>query len=150
MKRFNPQTFSGILIWAQALMLAVPNVALSAAGQLPPVAAAANILLPAGIYLLLMSWSGNIGRNIVLSPATDRDCRVSDRSSVSLRRRLCNRRGYVSERSYHQQLRSHGTARQSRQCSHNRYDNVSAGSNCWNYFLDKRNQNLTPTAPFRA
>lgn len=41
-------------------MLAVPNVALSAAGQLPPVAAAANILLPAGIYLLLMSWSGNI------------------------------------------------------------------------------------------
>ncbi len=39
-------------------MLAVPNVApLSAAGQLPPVAAAANILLPAGIYLLLMSWS---------------------------------------------------------------------------------------------
>ena len=67
MKRFNQQTFSGILIWAQALMLAVPNVALSAAGQLPPVAAAANILLPAGIYLLLMSWSGNIGRNIVLS-----------------------------------------------------------------------------------
>ena len=48
-------------------MLAVPNVALSAASQLPPVAAAANILLPAGIYLLLMSWSGNIGRNIVLS-----------------------------------------------------------------------------------
>jgi len=48
-------------------MLSVPNVALSAAGQLPPLAAAANILLPAGIYLLLMSWSGNIGRNIVLS-----------------------------------------------------------------------------------
>ena len=52
-----------ILMWALPLLLIVPNVILDITEQYYSVAARiANVALPLGVYLLLMSWSRKVGR----------------------------------------------------------------------------------------
>jgi glucan phosphoethanolaminetransferase (alkaline phosphatase superfamily) len=53
-----------IIMWAMPLLLVVPNVALSIMGQMAPLAAATNVVLPLGIYLLLMSYNRKTGRKV--------------------------------------------------------------------------------------
>ena len=52
---------SALMIWVLVSCL-IPNVWLSFTEPLSPLQAIANVLLPAGVYMLLMSWSAKIGR----------------------------------------------------------------------------------------
>lgn len=66
MKRFKiilERVFSsGTLLWVLPFLLIVPNVALDITEFSSPVVKAANILLPLGLYLFLMSLSRKSGR----------------------------------------------------------------------------------------
>ena len=53
-------------MWLYPLLLIIPNVALCITERYAPAACAANVLLPFGIYLLLVSLSRNTGRSVLL------------------------------------------------------------------------------------
>lgn len=65
MKRFSQHILPSLLLWGEALLLAVPNVAMSIMAHMQLHAALANVLLPLGLYLLLLSLWRNVGRTVL-------------------------------------------------------------------------------------
>jgi len=63
---FRHITLSEVLIWATPLLLAVPNVWLAVTEQWSALAKATGIILPLGMYLLLVACSRNVGRTVLL------------------------------------------------------------------------------------
>jgi glucan phosphoethanolaminetransferase (alkaline phosphatase superfamily) len=61
---FFSRYLPAIIMWVTPLLLVVPNAALSIMGQMAPLAAATNVVLPLGIYLLLMSYNRKTGRKV--------------------------------------------------------------------------------------
>lgn len=55
-----------VLMWVFPLLLLIPNITLCATERYSAAGCAANILLPIGVYLLLMSLSRNVGRSVLL------------------------------------------------------------------------------------
>lgn len=56
---------AGIMLWLVPVLLLVPNIALDITEQYTALEKAVNILLPAGIYLILFSISRRIGATIL-------------------------------------------------------------------------------------
>ncbi len=54
------------LIIGVPLILLIPNIALSVQGDLPLLPLCANILLPTGLYLFMMTWRNRPGTNTLL------------------------------------------------------------------------------------
>ncbi|MDE6366703.1 MAG: phosphoethanolamine transferase domain-containing protein, partial [Muribaculaceae bacterium] len=57
---------SKILVWLVPAILMVPNVALSIQGHMGLLASFANFLLPAGVFLFMMTWRNRVGTNVLL------------------------------------------------------------------------------------
>ncbi|MCM1032936.1 MAG: lipid A phosphoethanolamine transferase [Odoribacter sp.] len=70
MKHFNKRIFehlfsSTVLMWAIPCVLVIPNIILDITDYSNWLEKVVNILLPAGIYLLLVSLSRNVGRTVL-------------------------------------------------------------------------------------
>jgi len=66
-KIFNRTSACNLLLWVLPLLLCVPNVILSIVEPDYTMAErVANIILPWGVYSLLMAWSGHSGRSTLL------------------------------------------------------------------------------------
>ncbi len=63
----SSRVISGILIWIVPLLLLIPNIALGIQGNMGLLAGFANVLLPAGLLLFLMTWRDRVGTNVLLS-----------------------------------------------------------------------------------
>lgn len=59
----NISAWASILMWVLPVALIVPNVALSLLGHMPFWASAANVMLPLGVYLLVLALWRNVGRS---------------------------------------------------------------------------------------
>ncbi len=53
------------LMWVLPLLLIIPNIVLDITEYSSPLVKIANILLPWGVYMLLTSWSKNVGRTVL-------------------------------------------------------------------------------------
>lgn len=70
MKHFNKRIFehlfsSTVLMWAIPCVLVIPNIILDITDYSNWLEKVVNVLLPAGIYLLLVSLSRNVGRTVL-------------------------------------------------------------------------------------
>ena len=67
MRLFNnvASVFSTVLFYLVIAVCIVPNAVLCVTEQMPPLYAAVNILLPAGVYWTFMSLSSHVGRSVL-------------------------------------------------------------------------------------
>lgn len=57
---------AGILVWVVPVLMLIPNIALGVRGNMSALASFANVLLPAGLLLFLMTWRSRPGSNVLL------------------------------------------------------------------------------------
>lgn len=67
--KLSEKTSSGLsaaLVWIVPLLLLIPNIALGILGRMTLLALFANVLLPAGVLLFIMTWRDRVGTNVLL------------------------------------------------------------------------------------
>ncbi len=100
------------LIYTYAVVaLTVPNVALCFSEGLNAWASLANVVLPFGVYMALMSICRKPGKIGMVALPHHLLCGFPDRVALSLRQGR-HSRGYVPQPRNHQSWRGHGVARQ--------------------------------------